>query len=275
MFLGGGALYLVTSSDLAAQAGKLRFLVDQTVAQRLGLHDKDRFGQKGFSRIGPGLHTAPTAEAMRAFFAAGKQGEVSQSFKLNSMQYVQRNNGCPLALVTEMPLCLDRRLSSTVKLAHSRAEEELRFAQGLDERLDEAQGWASEIRGLSSDEAGAERLARFEKRLHAARATVAAQRADLARYGDARATEGDAVETALNLRRRRAAFIAMALEALEGSTGAEGVALRAKLERALDGELEAISTEFQLTHPSLEAQVQGQLAALLAALHSPPPPKRG
>lgn len=75
---------------------------------RLGfpLHDIDRKGEKGFSRLGPGFSTTPTAPAMRAYFQRQNDAETAAKFQPSSMEYVSSLGGNPLCMVSEAPLFL-------------------------------------------------------------------------------------------------------------------------------------------------------------------------
>ncbi len=81
---------------LAAHAGRLGF----------PLHDTERQGEKGFTRIAPGFCTTPRSDAMREHFLAQDDPHTAGLFKLNSMEFVQRLGGNPLVMVSEMPLFL-------------------------------------------------------------------------------------------------------------------------------------------------------------------------
>lgn len=75
-------------------------------AARLGfaLHDVERHGEKGFTRIAPGFCTTPRSDAMRAHFLAEGDPAMAARFRLNSMEFVQRLGGDPLVMVSEIPL---------------------------------------------------------------------------------------------------------------------------------------------------------------------------
>lgn len=245
MFLGGGALFLVTSADLQPHKGTLRFLLGEADAVGMPLHDKDRMGQKGFFRIGPGLQTAPTAEAMRAFFAGQPS---AQSFLLNSMQSVAKNNACPFSLVSEIPLVYDPRISSMAPTGTSRVEAETKLADGLLEMADRVGALAEGLPGI-------------QERLTSMRNAAIAQKSDLARWGDAPATEGVLVENDLNLLRREATFLA-AIDSERPGTAAD--ALAAIIDQIRDG--------FDLRFPPIEVQMRLQIASVLAgALGTPAP----
>lgn len=270
MFLGGGALFLVTAKDMNSAQPKLRFLLERAQAVGLPLHDKDRAGQKGFHRISAGLQTAPTAEAMKQFFQAGGAEKVAKEFLLNSMQYVERNNGCPLAFVSEIPLCYDARLSSMKPLPVLRSAEEKRLADGLEAGLDEASALAQRLSRIELSPRAAADLALLDDRIAAGRAGIAALRGDLERYGDTPATEGNMLETNLNILRRRAQYFAMALAILDNEKGENAEFLRKEIDGELDGVIASIARESNLRFPSLEAQVELQLASVLAVLVGEP-----
>lgn len=73
-------------------------------AHKLGLHDMDRGGEKGFTRIAPGFATTPSATAMRAFFESQGDPEQAEAFLPSSMEFVQSLGADPLVMVSELPL---------------------------------------------------------------------------------------------------------------------------------------------------------------------------
>ena len=73
-------------------------------AAGLGLHDRNRQGEKGFFYLGPGFNTTPEGEAMRTFFRAQKDEKTAAKFLDSSMEFVRGLGGDPLCLVTELPL---------------------------------------------------------------------------------------------------------------------------------------------------------------------------
>ena len=68
------------------------------------LHDIDRKGEKGFSRIDRGFTTRPNAQAMADHFRRRGDHEMASRFRPSSMDYVRGLGGDPLTLVSEMPL---------------------------------------------------------------------------------------------------------------------------------------------------------------------------
>jgi hypothetical protein len=282
MFLGGGALFLVTTDDLAREQPKLDFVLERAASMGMGLHDKDRAGQKGFARIGPGLQTAPTQAAMKAFFeAAAKAGDASaqaqaDAFKLNSMQVAQLQNDAPLALVSEIPLVYDPRIASMEPTQVLRRDEERRFAEGLIAVFGRVGTLVAEARAAlggatARAEGGAtQALDAIDARLATGRSAALAQTQDLARWGEMRATVGNVLEDDLNLMRREATLLAQVLAALEparvGSPAAEAVGAQASAR--LDALLEDITARFALEAPTLDTQARLQMAAVLAPVFS-------
>lgn len=68
------------------------------------LHDVDRKGDKGFTRIEEGFSTRPDSKAMKAYFRGRDDEGTAALFRPSSMELVRSLGGDPLTLVTEMPL---------------------------------------------------------------------------------------------------------------------------------------------------------------------------
>ena len=68
------------------------------------LHDIDRQGDKGFTRIEPGFCTTPTSTAMRSHFLDRDETKTAAQFRPSSMEFVQSLGGDPLLMVSELPL---------------------------------------------------------------------------------------------------------------------------------------------------------------------------
>ena len=101
-----GAWFLI-GREFINSTGPLRDILANHAA-RLGfpLHDMERHGDKGFTRIAPGFCTTPRSDAMREHFLAQGDPKTAGLFKLNSMEFVQHLGGNPLVMVSEMPLFL-------------------------------------------------------------------------------------------------------------------------------------------------------------------------
>lgn len=76
----------------------------ETAKLGCNLHDVDRKGEKGFSRISKGFCTRPDSRAMRAFFLDRGDNETADKFFPSSMEAVRDLGGDPLTIVSEMPL---------------------------------------------------------------------------------------------------------------------------------------------------------------------------
>ncbi len=70
------------------------------------LHDIDRGGEKGFSRIREGFTTTPHSVAMKEFFMAQGDPAMADLFLPSSMEWVQSLGGDPLCIVSELPIFL-------------------------------------------------------------------------------------------------------------------------------------------------------------------------
>lgn len=107
--------------------------------QGMTLHDIERHGEKGFTRIREGFCTTPTAAAMKAYFMERNDPTMAERFRPASMDWVQSLGGDPLCMVSELPLFnMGRRSASPddplsvklkedladVRLAHSNLDPE-------------------------------------------------------------------------------------------------------------------------------------------------------
>lgn len=99
-----GAWWLI-GKEWAERVGPLRkALVRLAEEAGLGLHDMERHGEKGFTRIARGFCTTPTSTAMKGFFLAQGDDAMARRFLPSSMEFVQGLGGDPLLIVTEMPI---------------------------------------------------------------------------------------------------------------------------------------------------------------------------
>lgn len=78
------------------------------------LHDVDRKGEKGFTRIREGFCTTPRSDAMRAFFEERDDPATAATFRPSSMEWVRSLGGDPLCIVSELPLFLIGRRSPSL-----------------------------------------------------------------------------------------------------------------------------------------------------------------
>lgn len=104
MAWGMGPWYLIEESWIDRSRGFRDRLRARSRDLGYRLHDVDRGGDKGFTRIDEGFTTRPDSRAMRAFFLAQDDPEMAVKFRPSSMEYVRGLGGDPFTFVTEMPL---------------------------------------------------------------------------------------------------------------------------------------------------------------------------
>jgi hypothetical protein len=100
-----GAWFLICREwrDRAVAAGVTQRLANHAGRNGLPLHDMERHGEKGFTRIAPGFCTTPRSDAMREYFLERDDPETAAHFRPSSMEFVQSLGGDPLCLVSELP----------------------------------------------------------------------------------------------------------------------------------------------------------------------------
>lgn len=101
-----GAWFLLCKEWSEGAPGLLNGLT--TLCERLGvpLHDIDRHGEKGFTRIAPGFCTTPHSVPMREHFLGLRDPDTAAKFLPSSMEFIQSLGGDPICMVSEMPLFL-------------------------------------------------------------------------------------------------------------------------------------------------------------------------
>jgi hypothetical protein len=98
-----GAWFLIEKSWADRTQPLQRRLAELASRYGLGLHDIQRNGEKGFTRIDRGFCTTPTSTAMRDYFLKSNDPDTAARFHFSSMEFVKSLGGNPLALVTEIP----------------------------------------------------------------------------------------------------------------------------------------------------------------------------
>jgi len=99
------------------------------------LHDVDRKGEKGFTRIREGFTTTPNSGAMKEFFLERDDPEMASRFMPNSMEWVRAAGGDPLCIVTELPLFLvGKRSESLEEPIKAELREDLTRARALSDK---------------------------------------------------------------------------------------------------------------------------------------------
>ena len=107
MGLASGAWFLAGKewsaiADHPDRTVRLReYLSHAAALQGFLLHDIDRRGEKGFTRICRGFCTTPSSSGMRAHFQ--DDPDTANLFRLNSMEYIQSLGDDPLVMVSEIP----------------------------------------------------------------------------------------------------------------------------------------------------------------------------
>ncbi len=99
-----GAWWLI-GEKWAARTGALRgSLRAHFQSLDIGVHDIERNGDKGFTRIERGFSTTPTSLAMRDYFLREGDTETADLFLPSSMELVESFGGDPLVMVSEIPI---------------------------------------------------------------------------------------------------------------------------------------------------------------------------
>lgn len=104
MAVAEGAWFLINKEKIDATAELRRAIARFLKARRVPLHDWDRQGDKGFTRIEKGFSTTPTAAAMKAHFVAARESVTAAKFLPSSMELIASLGGDPLCMVSEVPL---------------------------------------------------------------------------------------------------------------------------------------------------------------------------
>lgn len=106
MGFAAGPWFLLDRAWIDRTEGLQRRVAEKTRSMGYRLHDVDRKGEKGFTRIGEGFCTRPDSESMRRHFLDRDLPEVAALFRPSSMETARSFGGDPLTIVSEMPLFL-------------------------------------------------------------------------------------------------------------------------------------------------------------------------
>lgn len=104
MAFGAGPWFLLEREWIGRTARLRRRLRSRVHAMGYSLHDVDRGGEKGFTRIAEGFCTRPDSESMRRHFLERDDPETAALFRPSSMETARSFGGDPLTIVSEMPL---------------------------------------------------------------------------------------------------------------------------------------------------------------------------
>jgi hypothetical protein len=106
MGFAAGPWFLIEAA-WADRCGTLKELCrNRTRELGYSLHDVERNGEKGFSRIERGFCTRPDSRYMREYFMDRNDPDTAARFRPSSMEVIRSLGGDPLTLVSEMPLFL-------------------------------------------------------------------------------------------------------------------------------------------------------------------------
>ncbi len=104
MMVAAGPWFLI-EKEWIDRSDVLQSLCKKEVSKmNYALHDVDRKGEKGFSRISKGFCTRPDSKSMRAFFMEQNNPEMAGKFFPSSMEAIRDIGADPLTIVSEMPL---------------------------------------------------------------------------------------------------------------------------------------------------------------------------
>jgi hypothetical protein len=103
MVVAGGAWFLLDRAWIDRSDRFRARCVEATRELGYRLHDIDRGGEKGFTRIAPGFCTRPDSRAMAAHFRDLGDAATAALFRPSSMETVRALGGDPLTLVSELP----------------------------------------------------------------------------------------------------------------------------------------------------------------------------
>jgi hypothetical protein len=145
MAFGTGPWFLLERTWVERTRELRRRLVKRVEQMGYLLHDVDRHGEKGFTRIAQGFCTRPDSDAMRRHFLERNEPETAGLFRPSSMELARSFGGDPLTIVSEMPLflvpheSLDREEAPPMPLDPERRK---RFSLWV-EKTRRAGGWAA------------------------------------------------------------------------------------------------------------------------------------
>ena len=266
VFTGGAWFLIAADTDPSSFEPALSFLTDACIDEEMPLHDEDRGGQRGFSRLRKGFHSTPTVEGMQAFFKQSGDTALAGNFRINSMQYAMRNCGARFAAVSELPYVFDRALANMTPTELSRVDLEHRRIDQYTSVLDELAEILAEFEYLSYTEEGHFWLDYFDAYLSYRRSGLQSLSRDLDRYADRQATLRDLYEVnLLSLRHRvynAAAGHTLSRFCEHAGAGAWGKRYREDFDKQFD----EMTSRFKFHPVSLETQVRLQMAVILAGL---------
>ena len=129
MGFSGGPWFLLDRLWIDRTQSLRRVLADRVADMGYSLHDVQRNGDKGFTRIERGFCTCPDSDSMRDHFLVRGDPETASLFRPSSMEFATRLAPGALTVVSEMPLFIVPGAGDTIEpndpiLDHFRAHAE-------------------------------------------------------------------------------------------------------------------------------------------------------
>ncbi len=104
MSIAGGPWFLIDAAWVDRVDPLMTACREATTGLGYGLHDWERHGEKGFTRIAPGFCTRPSSTAMRDYFLSRNDQKTADRFRPSSMEIIRDLGDDCLTMVSEMPI---------------------------------------------------------------------------------------------------------------------------------------------------------------------------
>ncbi len=263
----GGAWFLVAAdTNPTPFEPSLSFLTDACVDEGIPLHDEDRGGQKGFSRLRQGFHSIPTVEGMKAFFNQSGDTTLASDFRINSMQYAMKNCGARFAAVSELPYAFDRALANMTPTGLTRRDLEFRRVDQYTIVLDELADTLARFDELPNSGEGEFWMDYFSAYLAYRRSGLKSLTRDVDRYADKQATLRDLYDVNLLALRHRIYNSAAGYKLSQFGDHPNADKWGKRYRTCFDQRFDEMTSRFQFQPVALATQVRLQLATILAGL---------
>ncbi|MEE2708858.1 MAG: M14 family zinc carboxypeptidase [Gemmatimonadota bacterium] len=266
VFTGGAWFLIAADTNLTPFEPSLSFVTDACVDEGIPLHDEDRGGQKGFTRLREGFHSIPTVEGMKAFFNQSGDTALASDFRINSMQYAMKNCGARFAAVSELPYAFDRALANMTPTGLTRRDLELRRVDQYTIGLNELADTLDRFHDLPKTGEGQFWMDYFSAYLAYRRSSLKSLMRDMGRYADKQATLRDLYEVNLLELRHRIYNSAAGNRLSRFGEHPNADEWGKRYRTCFDQQFDEMASRFQFQVVSLVTQVRLQLAIILAGL---------